>query len=82
MDLRFSKLEKLKQNSWKEEVDVACEKLKRPVARRLKEKTVKKASKSSLHAMIAGTVFSAFDIHSCHFSLFHRHLIDLLIMMG
>jgi hypothetical protein len=57
VDLRFSKLEKLKLNNWK---DVVCEEVKQPVARRLKKVTVKKPTKSSLRTMIAGMVFSVF----------------------
>ncbi|XP_021933124.1 disks large-associated protein 5 [Zootermopsis nevadensis] len=52
VDLRFSKLEKLKLNNWKEDMDV-CENVKQPVARRLRKVPVKKPQKSSLHSMIA-----------------------------
>jgi hypothetical protein len=55
VDLRFSKLQKLKLNNWEEEVNAACVEAKRFVARGSKQvKKVQKPAKSSLRAMIRG----------------------------
>jgi hypothetical protein len=54
VDLRFSKLQELKLNNWRE-VDAVCVKSKRPVTRGSKQaKKVQKPAKSSLRAMITG----------------------------
>ncbi|PNF28820.1 hypothetical protein B7P43_G04433 [Cryptotermes secundus] len=53
VDLRFSKLEKLKLNSWREEENTVCVEAKRPATRGSKQaKKVQKPAKSSIRAMI------------------------------
>lgn len=55
MDLRFSKLQKLKLNNWIEEVNAVRVGAGRPATRRSKQaKKVQKPAKSSLRAMITG----------------------------
>jgi hypothetical protein len=55
VDLRFSKLQKLKLNNWREEVNAVYVEAKRPITRGSKQaKKVQKPAKSSLRAMITG----------------------------